>query len=245
VQADAQELRQDIDSIKAAVEAITDRDVNEAIFAGDGNRGLAAEFGERIEPRAAPTSQDQAQNIGHDAPRKSCRRQGSARYGTTTRLKSERLVPRRLVAALGAARGVHAPLRGRPLNNSRRVHRLEITQLRQDFALHYSLKVVERPRHGGAIHNAMVVNQSDVHIAVRVDTAVVQHRGQGRQRMQRRRPQPGVNAYAERAHVVGALATPYIEAEPPQEPAQWPGQAAHIERSAKRWDFFNRRFLIP
>src|SRR5262249_31698406 len=58
VQADAQKLRQDINAINAAVDAIADRDIDEAVLAGQGHRRLAAELGQRIEPRATAAAQN-------------------------------------------------------------------------------------------------------------------------------------------------------------------------------------------
>ena len=46
--------------LQAAVDAVADGDVDEAILAGDGHGRLAAELGQRIEARAAAAAQDQA-----------------------------------------------------------------------------------------------------------------------------------------------------------------------------------------
>src|SRR5207245_3804086 len=66
VQAHAQELRQDVDAIEAAVDAVADGDIDKAILAGDGHGRLAAQHGERVEPRAAAAAENQTQNVVHD-----------------------------------------------------------------------------------------------------------------------------------------------------------------------------------
>src|SRR5262249_55891748 len=68
MEADRQELRQDVDAVQFAVDAITDRDVDEAVLAGDGDGRLAAEFGQGIQPSAATAAEDQGKNILHEWP---------------------------------------------------------------------------------------------------------------------------------------------------------------------------------
>ena len=74
VQADAEKLRQHVDAVEAAVDAVADGDVDEPILAGDGHGRLAAQHGEGIQAGAAAAAQDQAQNITHDNPLWSGRR---------------------------------------------------------------------------------------------------------------------------------------------------------------------------
>ncbi len=65
VQANAQELGQHVNAVEAAVDAITNRDVDETIFAGDGHGRFAPQFGQRKEPGAAAAAEDQAEDGPH------------------------------------------------------------------------------------------------------------------------------------------------------------------------------------
>ena len=65
VQADGQELREDVDAVEVAVDAVGDRDVDQAVLAGDGHGGLGAVFGERVEAGAAAAAEDQAEDVAH------------------------------------------------------------------------------------------------------------------------------------------------------------------------------------
>ena len=51
--------------LQAAVDAIADGDVDEAILAGDRHGGLAAVLGERIQAGAAAAAEDETENIFH------------------------------------------------------------------------------------------------------------------------------------------------------------------------------------
>ncbi len=66
VQADAEELRQHIDAVEAAVDAVADGDVDEAILAGNGHGRLAAQHGQGIKASAATSTKDQAKHAIHD-----------------------------------------------------------------------------------------------------------------------------------------------------------------------------------
>ena len=63
VQADGLELREDEDPVDAAVDAVGDRDVDEAIFAGERHGGLGAVVGERLEARAATATEDDGDDV--------------------------------------------------------------------------------------------------------------------------------------------------------------------------------------
>src|SRR5713226_5194016 len=63
VQADAQELSQDVDAVAVAVDAIADGNIDQAILPADGNRRLAAQHGERVKTGPAPAAQNQAQDF--------------------------------------------------------------------------------------------------------------------------------------------------------------------------------------
>src|SRR5438552_118830 len=65
VEADAQELGQDIDAVEPAVDAVADRDINETILASHGHCWLAAQLGQWVQPAAPAAAEDQAQNALH------------------------------------------------------------------------------------------------------------------------------------------------------------------------------------
>src|SRR5205085_5716272 len=65
VQADGEELREDVDAVEVAVDAVGDRDVDQAVLAGDGHGGLGTVFGERVEAGAAAAAEDQAEDVAH------------------------------------------------------------------------------------------------------------------------------------------------------------------------------------
>jgi hypothetical protein len=58
VKADAEILGQDVYAIVTAIDAVTDRYIDQAIFPGDGYRGFAAKFRERIQTLTASAPQD-------------------------------------------------------------------------------------------------------------------------------------------------------------------------------------------
>ena len=62
VQADGQELRQDVDAVEAAVDAVADRDVDEAVLAGDRDGRLGPELGEGEQPGPLAAAEDQAED---------------------------------------------------------------------------------------------------------------------------------------------------------------------------------------
>ena len=69
VQADRVELGQHEDPVQAGVDAVRDRDVDQAILAGDRDRGLAPRLGEREEAGPASPTEYQADDLGHhDSP---------------------------------------------------------------------------------------------------------------------------------------------------------------------------------
>src|SRR5262249_42270795 len=65
VQANAEELGQDVDAVAAAVDAVADGDVAEPVLAGDGDGRLAAHLRERVQPGAAAAAEDEAQDLLH------------------------------------------------------------------------------------------------------------------------------------------------------------------------------------
>ena len=65
MQADRVELGQQIDPVQTAVEAVRNGDVNQPVFARQGNGGLRAMLGERIESRAFASTEDQRHHVPH------------------------------------------------------------------------------------------------------------------------------------------------------------------------------------
>src|SRR5205807_5955834 len=63
VQADREKLRQHVDAIAAAVDAVADGDVDEAILAGDRHSRLAAEHGQRVEPAPTSAAEDETEDF--------------------------------------------------------------------------------------------------------------------------------------------------------------------------------------
>jgi hypothetical protein len=57
------ELRQHEDPADVGVEAVADRDIDQAVFAADRNRRLGTVLREREEPRALPASKNDGQNL--------------------------------------------------------------------------------------------------------------------------------------------------------------------------------------
>ncbi len=68
VQTDGEELRQDVDAVQSAIDAITDGDIDEPVFAGHGNGRLTAELGQRVQPGAPTAAEDQRENVLHEWP---------------------------------------------------------------------------------------------------------------------------------------------------------------------------------
>ena len=69
VEADAEELGEDVDAVAAAVDAVADGEVDEAVLAGHGHGRLAAQLRERVEARAAAAAEDEAQDVRHGETR--------------------------------------------------------------------------------------------------------------------------------------------------------------------------------
>ena len=65
VQADAEELREHVDVVHLAVDAVGDGQVDEPVLAGDGDRRLGPRLGEREQPGAATASQNECENGAH------------------------------------------------------------------------------------------------------------------------------------------------------------------------------------
>jgi hypothetical protein len=63
MQANREILREDVDAIAIAVDAVADRYIDESILAADRHRGLGAKHGERIKAGAASAAKDEAQDI--------------------------------------------------------------------------------------------------------------------------------------------------------------------------------------
>src|SRR4029453_18965400 len=70
VKADGEKLRQHVHLVEAAVDAVGERDVDQAVLAGEGHGRLAAVFCEGIEPRAATAAEDEGDDVLHDKPDK-------------------------------------------------------------------------------------------------------------------------------------------------------------------------------
>ena len=66
MQAGRIELGQHVDPVHAAVDAVRQRNIDQAVFAGERHGWLGANLGERIEPRAATAAQDQGQGSIHE-----------------------------------------------------------------------------------------------------------------------------------------------------------------------------------
>jgi hypothetical protein len=67
VQAHRVELREHVDAIQAAVDAVRKRNIDQSILARQGHRRLGAKFGERIQACAAATAEHDRQDIAHGA----------------------------------------------------------------------------------------------------------------------------------------------------------------------------------
>lgn len=74
VQTHAQKLRQHVNAVEAAIDAVADGNVDQPVFSGQGNGWLAPQLGEGIQAGPPTTAQNQAQNITHDNPLWSGRR---------------------------------------------------------------------------------------------------------------------------------------------------------------------------
>ncbi len=65
VQAGGVELREDVDAVQAAIDAVGDGDVDEAVLARHRHGRLGADLGEGIEPRALSAAEDQSDDVSH------------------------------------------------------------------------------------------------------------------------------------------------------------------------------------
>ncbi len=65
MQADRVELRQHIHPVDAAVDAVRERDIDQAVLARQRHSRLRAVFGQRIKPRPASAAENQGQGIFH------------------------------------------------------------------------------------------------------------------------------------------------------------------------------------
>ena len=65
MQADGVELRQHVDPVHAAIDAIRDRHVDQPILAGQRHRRLGAKFGERIKPRSPTAAEHESEDVFH------------------------------------------------------------------------------------------------------------------------------------------------------------------------------------
>ena len=59
------ELRQHVDPADVGVQAVADRHVDQPVLAGDRNRGLRAEVGEREQPGAAAAAENEGEDVLH------------------------------------------------------------------------------------------------------------------------------------------------------------------------------------
>src|SRR5581483_6545077 len=62
MQTDAEELRQHVDAIAAAVDTVADGDIDEPILAGNRDGWLAAQLGQRVKPGAAAAAENEAED---------------------------------------------------------------------------------------------------------------------------------------------------------------------------------------
>ena len=69
MQADRVELGQNVDAVQAAVDAIGQRDVDEAVFSRHRDGWLGAELGERVQARSPAATQHKSQHVLHAVPR--------------------------------------------------------------------------------------------------------------------------------------------------------------------------------
>ena len=67
MQADRVELREHVDAVQPAVDAVRERNVDQPILAGQRHGRLRAILGQRIEPRAAAAAENNSDNISHDS----------------------------------------------------------------------------------------------------------------------------------------------------------------------------------
>ena len=65
MQADRVELRQHVDPVQAAVDAVRERDVDQPILARQGDGRLGAILGQRIQPRAATAAENESDDTFH------------------------------------------------------------------------------------------------------------------------------------------------------------------------------------
>src|SRR6266849_5706455 len=89
----------------------------------------------------------------------------------------------------------------------------------------------------------MVIDEPNVNVAMLVDHAVIQESGDGREWMQGRRSESGINTQAESAEIMGAFAAPPIQGDPPSETPQRPGKTAHAQCLSKGTDILEIAFL--
>ena len=61
----AVELRQHIDLVDAAVDAVANRDINQAVFARQRHGRLGPHFGERVQPRPSTATENDCENPFH------------------------------------------------------------------------------------------------------------------------------------------------------------------------------------
>jgi len=67
MQTHRKKLREHVDPIEAAVDAVGKRDVDQPVLASKRHRRLGAKSGERLQPRAATASQYQRNRIFHSS----------------------------------------------------------------------------------------------------------------------------------------------------------------------------------
>ena len=60
-------MRQNVDSLDLRVDAIADRNIDQAIFGTEGNGRFGAKFGKRIQPLSGPSAQNNGQYSFHKA----------------------------------------------------------------------------------------------------------------------------------------------------------------------------------
>jgi hypothetical protein len=65
VQADAEKLRDDVDALQSTVDAVGERNVDEAILTGNGHGRFAAVLGQWIQGGAASAAQNEADDVVH------------------------------------------------------------------------------------------------------------------------------------------------------------------------------------
>lgn len=66
MQADRVELRQQVNAVDAAIQSIGDRNIDQAVFPGQRNRGFRTVLGQRKQPCPFPSAENQSDRVVHN-----------------------------------------------------------------------------------------------------------------------------------------------------------------------------------